>query len=222
MISRKAGLFVNEAVNTEAEAEAEALMPTIAQLKEWGQRVLGTIPVLKAVISNSGDESPATAHTLVTLKSVGEQLVDEGENSAHITSHLDTTAAPVASSLYPTPEPAVGGTIITVKGSGPINVSSVLFGSAAGSDLVLKSDSEFTVKRPPGAPGGSDLMVVTPKGMSEIVPGWRSLTGDSAARRPLDHEHRFRSQCAADPGRALIASLRVKIKSRKHLSRCCS
>ncbi len=72
--------------------------------------------------------------------------------------------APVVSGISPTSGPAVGGTTVTIRGSGFTGASQVLFGTAT-STFTVNSDTQITVVSPAGS-GTVHVTVITPKGAS--------------------------------------------------------
>jgi hypothetical protein len=64
--------------------------------------------------------------------------------------------------LSPLFGPPVGGTVVTLSGSGFLPVTAVRFGAALGTSLTVQSDSALTVTAPAGAAGAVDVTVVTP------------------------------------------------------------
>lgn len=62
------------------------------------------------------------------------------------------TAAAIAA-IRPAKGPAAGGTTVTIKGSHLDGVSAASFGGVAGTDLVVRSAGELTVKAPAGEAG---------------------------------------------------------------------
>ena len=73
---------------------------------------------------------------------------------------------PAITSLNPDNGPAAGGTVVTITGTSLTNASKVTFGGNAGTNLSVASDSSLTVTTPPGTPGGVQVVVTTPGGVS--------------------------------------------------------
>ncbi len=73
------------------------------------------------------------------------------------------------SEVSPSVGPVSSATAVTITGTGFTNAESVLFGTTAGTDLVVVSDGEITVTSPSGISGAVDLIVTGPLGNS---PTW--------------------------------------------------
>jgi hypothetical protein len=74
---------------------------------------------------------------------------------------------PVVSSVSPTTGLPLGGTTVTVTGTGLTGATSVLFGNGApGTDVQVVSDTQLTVVSPLHAKGSVNVRVVTPGGES--------------------------------------------------------
>ncbi|MGW2255935.1 IPT/TIG domain-containing protein, partial [Kitasatospora sp. NPDC001660] len=76
--------------------------------------------------------------------------------------------APVISGINPNHGPAVGGTAVTISGSGFTGATSVKFGTVPVSAFGLVSDSQITTTAPAGT-GSVAVTVTTPLGTSNGV-----------------------------------------------------
>jgi trimeric autotransporter adhesin len=75
--------------------------------------------------------------------------------------------APIVTGINPARGAAGGGDTVTVTGTGFTGARSVLFGSVAGTNLTVVSDTQLTVTSPPpNASGTVDVTVTTPAGTS--------------------------------------------------------
>ena len=74
--------------------------------------------------------------------------------------------APIVGEVIPAAGPTVGGTAVTITGSGFTGVTEVDFGGVAAQPPVFVSDSEITAVAPPGSTGTVDVTVTTPGGTS--------------------------------------------------------
>jgi hypothetical protein len=78
---------------------------------------------------------------------------------------------PTISAIEPKHGPAVGGTPVTITGTGFTGASAVTFGSTAATSFTVNSDTSITAVSPPGVPGyptGKVIVTVTtPGGTSE-------------------------------------------------------
>ncbi|MGW3626265.1 IPT/TIG domain-containing protein [Streptomyces sp. NPDC000880] len=73
------------------------------------------------------------------------------------------TAATIAS-VSPATGPAAGGTTVTIKGTGLDGVSAVNFGATPGTNLLIVSATELTVRSPAGTAGAKDVVAVDDAG----------------------------------------------------------
>ena len=73
---------------------------------------------------------------------------------------------PVITKVSPQTGPTAGGTVVTIKGKNLKTATKVLFGSAKGLKLTVKSDRKLKVTAPPHAAGTVDVKVKTKGGKS--------------------------------------------------------
>ncbi len=85
------------------------------------------------------------------------------------TGHVQHPAAPTVTSLTPATGPAVGGTVITITGTGFTGATAVNFGTITGTCLTVNSATQLTVTSPPGAAGTVNVTVTTPNGTSAVT-----------------------------------------------------
>lgn len=107
------------------------------------------------VVTPAGEVGPA--EVIVT---------DPAGNSAALAFEYLAVAAE-ATSLTPTEGPVVGGTPVTITGSGFLGATGVTFDDATGSDFVVVDDSTITVTSPAGDLGDAEVVVLDPIGDSE-------------------------------------------------------
>ncbi|PKL70924.1 MAG: hypothetical protein CVV30_01180, partial [Methanomicrobiales archaeon HGW-Methanomicrobiales-1] len=69
------------------------------------------------------------------------------------TGHVQHPAAPTITSLIPASGPVVGGTVITITGTGFTGATAVNFGTTAGTSLTVASATQLNVTSPAGAAG---------------------------------------------------------------------
>jgi len=82
-----------------------------------------------------------------------------------------STALPHVTAVSPGLGVFMGGTAVTITGSGFTGATEVDFGRAKAPRMTVDSDSEITATSPSGAPSGRvDVTVVTPKGTSATSP----------------------------------------------------
>lgn len=97
---------------------------------------------------------------------VGTSLAPVGAASGHIEAAAPKPPKPVVSKVDPKNGPTTGGTVVTIKGTNLSTASAVLFGSAKGTKLKVKSDHKLTVVAPANDEGVVDVRVKTKGGKS--------------------------------------------------------
>ena len=107
--------------------------------------------------------SPAGTGTVdVTVTTPG------GKSATSAADQFSYVAAPVVTGLSPTFGPAAGGTLVTITGTEFTGAAAVDFGTTAGTNLTVVSDSSITVDSPAGT-GTVDVTVTATGGTSAIV-----------------------------------------------------
>lgn len=81
-----------------------------------------------------------------------------------------STALPHVTALSPGMGAFIGGTTVTITGSGFTGATEVDFGGVKAPKMTVDSDSEITATSPTGASGPVHVTVVTPKGTSAPSP----------------------------------------------------
>jgi IPT/TIG domain-containing protein len=81
-----------------------------------------------------------------------------------------STALPHVTAVSPGMGAFIGGTAVTITGSGFTGATEVDFGRVKATRMTVDSDSEITATSPSGASGRVDVIVVTPKGTSATSP----------------------------------------------------
>ena len=80
-------------------------------------------------------------------------------------------AVPAVKKLSPKSGPAVGGTLVTITGTGFTGATVVMFEAAEARIVEVSSDTSITVEAPPGPAGAKvNVTVTTPDGTSAITP----------------------------------------------------
>jgi plastocyanin len=79
--------------------------------------------------------------------------------------------APPAFVITPDVGPAAGGTPITISGMNLTAGSSVMFGAAPATNVVVVDAMSLTAMTPPGIEGAVDVVVSNPDGHSHTLPG---------------------------------------------------
>ncbi|WP_213816880.1 IPT/TIG domain-containing protein [Glaciihabitans sp. dw_435] len=88
--------------------------------------------------------------------------------------------------ITPDSGPEIGGTPVTITGSGFTGASSVTFGGVAGTDFVVVNDTTITATTPRHAPGATDVVVVDPLGgnSSPLTFTFGSVASDATSVAP--------------------------------------
>src|SRR5271157_1108113 len=79
-----------------------------------------------------------------------------------------SAAAPTVTKINPTSGPLIGGTTVTVTGTGFTGATSVKFGTTAATSYTVVSATSITAVSPAGSAGTVDVTVTTPSGTSVI------------------------------------------------------
>ena len=186
-----------------------------------GLSLLGVPVVLPAVIpANYNVTLPAELAPLLTLQ-LNATTLSNGLNTTGITDDgiaitllgstqtvtiaqarcgaagPDVNAAsilPVVSSITPVQGPTIGGTVVTVTGSGFTGATAVNFGSNPGTGVTVTSPTTLTVISPPHSAGSVPVTVTAPSGTSStsgtfnyhdsISTGPPTITGSSPSSGP--------------------------------------
>ncbi|WP_328921356.1 IPT/TIG domain-containing protein [Streptomyces sp. NBC_00208] len=85
------------------------------------------------------------------------------------THHYTYLAVPAVSSLNPSSGPALGGTAVTLTGSGLTYADEVRFGSVP-VPFTAVSDTQIIAVAPAGVPGTVTVVVRTPAGTASGIP----------------------------------------------------
>ena len=89
-------------------------------------------------------------------------------------------------SINPTTGPEIGGTVVTLTGSGFTGATSVTFGGTPGTAFTVVNDTTITVTSPAGAPGEVDVVVVDAAGNSDPVPfEYGAVASDATSLDPI-------------------------------------
>src|SRR5690349_3738077 len=84
---------------------------------------------------------------------------------------VEAAPAPTVAGISPTLGPSVGGTTITVTGSGFVAGASVTVGGATATAVTVLSDSSLTAVTPAGAPGAALVRVANADTQSATLNG---------------------------------------------------
>jgi hypothetical protein len=120
-----------------------------------------------AILASAPAAAPGTIDVTVTTPS--------GTSSTSSADHFTYTTAspPAVTGVSPASGNILGGTLVTITGSGFTGASEVDFGGNPASGLTVNSDSQITVTTPPHPAGTVDVQVVTPAGTSGPASGDR-------------------------------------------------
>ncbi len=111
------------------------------------------------------------------------------------TGHTQTPTAPTVTGISPTSGPLVGGTVVTITGTGFTGATAVNFGTTPGTSLTVNSATKINITSPTGAAGTVNVTVTTPAGTSATSPACQftyttvtaapTVTGISPTSGPL-------------------------------------
>lgn len=115
-----------------------------------------------------------------------------GTSAASASAAFTFDPVPVITGVSPQTGPPMGGTVVTLTGTGLAHATAVRFGTTAATDLVRVSDTSLRVTTPAHAPGPVDVLVTSPGGQSAAGSTARftygsppSVTSLSATAGPL-------------------------------------
>ncbi|MFC6354638.1 IPT/TIG domain-containing protein [Luethyella okanaganae] len=132
------------------------------------------IPALKPVLNEvltltvNNQSTAAGVFTETALRVTVLPLVDALEldlGTARVGPNALDPASSI-SSLSPTSGPVVGGTVVTITGTGFTGATGVTFDGLAGTAFTVNSDTQITVTSPPHAVGPVNVIVLDPNGDS--------------------------------------------------------
>ena len=168
---------------TTADQFTYAAVPTVAGLTPTlGSQLGGTVV---SIIGNGftgattvsfgttlATNLTVVSNSLITVQSpAGIGVVDVtvttpgGTSATSPADRFTYTVAPTVAGLSPSAGPKVGGTLVTLVGSGFTGATAVDFGTAPATSLTVVSDNMLTVISPPGT-GTVNVTVTTPAGTS--------------------------------------------------------
>jgi hypothetical protein len=121
----------------------------------------------------SGTTTTVASGTTTTAASGTTTTVASGTTTTAASGTTTTVASsgPVVSSVSPATGSTAGGDSVTITGTGFTGATSVMFGTVAGTNVVVNGDTSITVTSPAGSAGQVDITVVTPSGTSAVVTG---------------------------------------------------
>jgi hypothetical protein len=131
-----------------------------------------SVPGVQSVELNHQVTSSVTGSTTVTVDALlitllgGGSTVEVGQSRCSATGS-DIYIAPAVTSLSPTSGATTGGTSVVITGNGFTNATTVTFGVAQATHVVVDSATQITATSPPGA-GTVDVTVMTALGTSPM------------------------------------------------------
>ena len=126
-------------------------------------------------INQAASVTVVSASTITALSpagtgSVGVTVMGPGGTSAISPADVFTyQPAPTVTGLSPTAGPLVGGTLVTITGTGFTRATAVDFGTNPATNVTVVSDTTITADSPAGTAGTVDVTVTAPGGMSTPV-----------------------------------------------------
>jgi hypothetical protein len=168
---------------------AAATAPTVTGLNPTSGPATGGTPVTIMGTGFTGaiavDFGPTAATGLVVVNDTtitvnsppGTGVVDVTvmtPNGTSATSPADeftytAVAAPTVAGISPNSGPTIGGTSVTITGTGFTGATAVDFGTTAATDVVVANDTTITAESPAGS-GVANVTVTTPGGTSSATP----------------------------------------------------
>ncbi|MGW6099663.1 IPT/TIG domain-containing protein [Streptomyces sp. NPDC055157] len=122
------------------------------------------------ITGNSATQIIVTAPTAPAAPAEVTDTTPGGTSTPGLgTAYYTYLAAPAVSSLNPSSGPALGGTTVTLTGSGLTYADEVRFGSVP-VPFTAVSDTQIIAVAPGGAPGAVTVVVHTPAGTASGIP----------------------------------------------------
>jgi large repetitive protein len=129
--------------------------------------MFGTNPATSVTVVSA---STITALSPAGTGSVAVTVIGPGGTSATSPADVFTyQAAPTVTGISPTAGPLVGGTPVTITGTGFTRATAVDFGMKPATNVTVVSDTTITADSPAGTAGTVDVTVTAPGGMSTPV-----------------------------------------------------
>jgi IPT/TIG domain len=119
-----------------------------------------------SIVVTSPVLSPGVHNLLVTTPGGTSPIVTADQFTAIA---APPAAAPVVTSISPTSGPTVGGTSVSIKGTGFNGTTQVLFGTVPASSFSVSSSTRITAVAPAQGAGWHNVFVTTPAGTSAAV-----------------------------------------------------
>ncbi|MGA8726755.1 MAG: IPT/TIG domain-containing protein [Acidimicrobiales bacterium] len=114
----------------------------------------------------TSDTSGSSTVTVPAGASTGPVTVTVTTPGGSATGSYTYVNGPIVTSIFPTSGPTIGGTSVTITGSGFTGATAVDFGSNAATGVMVTSDTSITATSPAGAAGTVGVTVTTPVGTS--------------------------------------------------------
>ena len=145
-----------------ATITAPGFTPTGTVTFREGSTVLGTGSLTAGVATFATGTLSAGSH-VVTAEYSGDGYTTSATAQ---TTHVVTVPVPVVTAVEPPSGSVLGGTAVTVRGTGLSGATSVTFGGVPGTDLQVVSSTAVKVTAPAGTAGVVPVVVTTPGGVS--------------------------------------------------------
>lgn len=97
-----------------------------------------------------------------------DQVVDV---AGYLTFKGVTPVLPTVTTISPATGPVLGGTLVTLTGTGFLGATAVKFGSVPATTFTVQSNTQIVATAPPGTAGMVDVTVATPFGTTAVVVG---------------------------------------------------
>lgn len=139
-----------------------AAIATIAQGNAGDPALQAKVTALAAQLgTDEGNAAASNAEFQTAISALVKQLA---------ASPPPVGVAPVVTTIAPTTGAIAGNETFTITGTGFTGATVVHFGSVAGTNLTVASDTSITVTSPAQAAGTVDVTVTTPGGVSATIP----------------------------------------------------
>ncbi len=148
-----------------ASAAGGARVPTGSVTFTAGATTLGTAPLTDGVATLVLADLAPGSH-VVTASYAGDGY---HTGTTATTTHVVAVPVPVVSAVDPPSGSVLGGTRVTLRGTGLSGATQVSFGGVPGTGLQVLSSTKAEVTTPAGAAGAVPVVVTTPGGASAPV-----------------------------------------------------
>lgn len=143
-----------------------------------------------AALLKAADDTRTTSQILSLMQITAQTFPVTGSGfdcttsvcgSGLLTASAAISTAPSATSLTPTTGSTAGGVAVTITGTNLLGTTSVSFGGAAATGLIVNSATSVTVTTPARAAGSTDVVVTTTGGSSTLTSAFTFVTPPSSS-----------------------------------------